>query len=250
MSYQQVTLAQLQQRLSDRYEGVPFWSADEARRALNEGLRIWNAATGYWRAPFITVCPPGDPYVALVGTIVQDARVTFNGVPLEMGSLADFHWSLPNWRGTTTVTPGAPATPLYWARISLRTLILYPAPAFANAWPNQVIVDGVRNTPTLVNPADYVDLGQEEFNVLLAYAQHVLAFKIGGQTLVASYPGWLSFLKAAAARNQAFLASSFYRKLMGLDQQRREFPLITAEPTRIEAALPATGPQMPIARGF
>ena len=31
------------------YEGVPFWTADEANTALNENLRVYNALTGRWK---------------------------------------------------------------------------------------------------------------------------------------------------------------------------------------------------------
>jgi hypothetical protein len=71
-----------------------------------------------------------------------------------------------------------------------------------------------------VNAGDFVDLGQEELDILLAYAKHVLAFKVGGQRLVDSYAGWIDLLKAAAAENRQFAASAFYRRLLGLDQQR------------------------------
>lgn len=234
MSYQQVSLGTLKARLGDRVESVPFWTPAEATRALNEGLRIWNAITGFWRAPFLQNTVPNDPYVALPGTLVQAARVTWNGLPLEFASLADFDYTLGSWRTATTATPGLSASPQYWARISLSLLAIYPADATAL---NQILVDGVRATPILVNDADLVDLGQEEFNTLLGYAQHVLAFKVGGPTLTATYQGWQAFLKAGAARNQQFAASAYYRTLMGLDQQRRLRPTSVPVPTRVDDAL-------------
>jgi len=221
VSYQSISLGTLKARLQDRVEAVPFWTPAEATRAINEGLRLWNAMTGFWRAPFLTRTVPNDPYVALPGTLVQAARVSWNGIPLEPASLADFDYTLGSWRTATTATPGLSASPQYWAPLSLQLLVIYPADATAL---NQILVDGVRDTPILVNDADFVDLGQEEFNTLLGYAQHVLAFKVGGATLTASYQGWQAFLKAGAARNKQFAASAYYRSLMGLDQQRRERP--------------------------
>ena len=232
--YQQVTLAALEQALADRYESNPFWTSEEARRALNEGLRVYNAMTGFWKGPFSTVTVPDDPYVALPGTLVQPARVKWNGIPLEPVSRFDLDWSITNWRGTTTATPGAPSQPVYWARISLMTLVIYPADHTAL---NSITVEGVRQTPILVNLTDWVDLGQEQFNQLLAYAQHVLAFKIGGETLVASYSGWLDFLQAGAARNQQFAATGFYRKIMGLDQLWVRTPPRVNVPSAVDQAL-------------
>lgn len=225
MAYQQVQLGTLKARLADRYEGVPFWTGEEARRALNEGLKIWSAATGFWRTILLTNTVPNDPFVAVPGTLVQGTQIAWNEIPLEPASLFDFAYALKNWRYTTTATAGAPARPVYWARVSLSLFVIYPADAYASVGGTRSLsINGIRNTPILVNDGDYVDLGQEQLGVLLGYAQHVLAFKVGGQTLVDSYPGWRAFLGAAGAMNKQFAASIFYRRLLGLDQLRRETP--------------------------
>ena len=237
MAYQQLTLATLEARLSDRVEGVPYWTSEEFRRAFNEGLRIWSAATGYWRTPILLPTVPNDPYVAAPGTLVQATRITWNGLPLEPASLFDFDYAFPQWRATTTATSGAPSRPLYWARISLSLFAIYPADAHTGiAGTDALLVDGVRQTPLLVNPTDFVDLGKDVLSVLLGYALHVLAFKVGGQTLIGTYLGWLDFLQAAAAENAQFAASSFYRRLMGLDQQRRALPPGVVVPSAIDPA--------------
>jgi hypothetical protein len=221
--YAQVTLGTMKARLADRYEAVTYWTPEEARRALNEGLRVWNAATGFWREVISVPTVPNSHYVALPGTLVQAARVTWNGLPLEPVTLTDLSWSIRNWRRITTATPGAPPRPVYWARASLTLLAIYPADAYASiAGTHAIQVNGVRSTPILVNDSDFVDLGQEQFDVLLGYAQHVLAFKLGGQALVSTYPLWLAFLRAAAEENAQFAKSSFYRKVMGIDVLRRK----------------------------
>src|SRR5665213_2856095 len=183
MAYTAVTLAQLQAQLSARTENLPFWSAGEATAALNEGLRIWNAATGRWVTKFYRPTVPNDPFVALDSTIAQSVRVLWNGIPLEKCSEADLDYGIPNWRNATTRTAGHPSRPVYWAPFSLTLIALYPADAAVNA----LEIAGVHQTPLLVNPSDFIDLGQEEHDVLLGYALHVLAFKKGGQFLVNSY---------------------------------------------------------------
>ncbi len=217
--YQQVQLATLKQRLADRMEQVPWWTPDEARRALNEGLRIYSAATGFWRAVVSVPTVPNSPYVALPGTLVQSTRVTWNGLPLEPVTLHDLSYGVhTNWRGITTATPGAPPRPVYWARVSLTLLVIYPSDAYASVMGTHALqVNGVRNTPVLVNDTDFVDLGQEQFDVLLGYAQHVLSFKLGGRAFTSTYPGWLALLKAAAQENRQFAKSEFYRRTLGLD---------------------------------
>jgi hypothetical protein len=236
MPYAQVTLADLLVALADRYESKPFWSSTEATRALNEGLRIWNAATGFWMGKRYVTTVPNDPYLPLDGTLTQTTRVLWNAIPLEKTSRYDLDYGIPNWRGATTVTPGAPPRPSYWAPLGLSLICIYPADAVGL---NTLEVAGVRTTPILVNPTDYVDLGQEEHDQLLAYAHHVLAFKIGGEVLVASYAGWLGFLKAAGARNQRFAASAFYRRALGMDQQRRLRPTTAPVTTPVDQALQA-----------
>lgn len=238
MAYTQVTLGTLKARLADRYEAAPYWTGEEARRALNEGLRVYSAATGMWRTPILLPTVPNDPFVALPGSLVQESRVTWNDLPLEPASLFDFDYQIPNWRGTTTSTPGAPSRPIYWARISLTLLAIYPADAFASvAGTDALMINGIRNTPILITDPDFVDLGQEEHDVLLGYAAHVLAFKLGGQALVESYPGWIAMLKATAAANQQFAESIFYRRVVGLDQARRALPTERAVQSTADDAL-------------
>ncbi len=219
MAYQAVTLAELQTDLSSRTEGNPWWTPEEARLALNEGLRLWNAATGMWVRKTYPVPVPEDHYVPLDSSITQATRVLWNAVPLEKGSLADFDYGLPGWRAAVAGDVGHPDRPSYWAPVSLTLINIYPAMAFGQ-FPAVLEVAGVHDTPVLVAAGDFVDLGQEQHDVLLGYALHVLSFKLGGQRLVATYPGWVGFLKAAAAENRQFAASAFYRRLLGLDMQR------------------------------
>lgn len=217
--YQAVTLSQLQTQLAQRTESSPWWSAEEARLALNEGLRVWNAITGCWTDKFYPTPIPNDPWVPLPGAMTQATRVLWDKVPLEKGSLADFDYGIPNWRNAVSGATGHPARPSYWAPVALNLLVLYPAMSTAQ-FPGSLEVAGVHQTPLLVNAGDFVDLGQEQHDVLLGYALHALSLKVGGQRLVDSYAGWIAFLTAGAAENRQFAASKFYRRLLGLDAQR------------------------------
>lgn len=239
--YQQIRLSACRLRLSERVEGVLWWTPAEATRAINEALRIWSALTGFWRRPILVSTVPNDPFVAVPGTMVQPTTLTWDGWPLERASLADFDWGIPNWRATTTATPGAPDHPIYWAPISANLLAIYPADAYLSVQSTHTfLVNGVSEAPQLVQDTDFLDLGEEHLDTLLGYAQHVLAFKIGGETLVASYPGWQRFLLAAAAFNQRLGASVSARKYLGLDQQRRLFPeaRLLQTPADLAAAIP------------
>lgn len=241
MPYQQTTLLSLQTQLASRTEGNPWWSAEEARLAVNEGLRIWNALTGFWVTKFYPGVVPNDPYVALPNAMTQATRVLWNGIPLEKCSLTDLDYGIPNWRNAVSGVSPHPSRPSYWAPVALTLLVIYPADNGLD-FPASMEVAGVHDTPILTAPGDFVDLGEEELDILLAYAQHVLAFKVGGQRLVDSYAGWIGLLKAAAAENSQIAASAFYRRLLGLDMQRqlrRQTRVVENPVDRVLANLPA-----------
>jgi hypothetical protein len=231
MAYQQTTLADLRASLRDRTEFVPWWTDDDADAALNEAVRVWSCATAAFRTSVSQVTVPNDPFVALPGTLMQVTRLLFAGTPMERVSLTDLNLTIPNWRGTTTATAGAPTTPIYWAPLSLSLLVIYPADAASHA----LTVEGIRATPLLIAEDDFIDVGAEELNQLLGYAVHALAFKNGGQTLASTYPQWVGFLKAAAEHNQQFARSAFYRRVQGQDQLRRIPPVESqAQPTLLD----------------
>lgn len=240
--YQQVTLADLQARLAERVESKPWWTAEDARVALNEGLRVWNAATGFWTTKVFQTTVPNDPYVALPSTLVRGSRVLWNGIPLEKASLTDFDYGIPGWRSATTASSGHPSRPVYWAPAALTLLNIYPADA---AGLNSIEVDSVRSTPVLTLPGDFVNLNQADLGRLLGYARHVLAFKVGGPALVTSYPDWLAFLRACGEQNAQFAASTFYRRALGLDQQYRQRRLRKPVPQPVDQALAADAESLP-----
>jgi hypothetical protein len=210
-----VTLADLQTQLAQRYDGAPFWTPDQARRAINEGLRVWNVLTGTWRTRFTAVTLPNDPYVALSGGVVKAIRVKRNGVTLDPGSIDGFDMGLPNWEGR-------PGVPRYWAPVSLTLIALAPPDAIGGA---QILVDAISPAPILINPGDYLNLGSEEISTLLGYALHVLSQSQGLAALTATQPLYLAFMRGAAIRNDVLATSSFYRELLGLDRLRFDRPL-------------------------
>jgi hypothetical protein len=219
MAYTQVTLADLQTQLGYRTESNPWWTPAQATAALNEALRIWNAATGRWTTTILVPVIPNDPFVPVASALTQASRVLWNAIPLDKCSMADLDYGIPNWRNATTTTAGHPTRPSYWAPVALNLLVVYPAADLA-LFPSTLDVAGVRRTPLLVNPGDFVDLGQEELDILLGYALHALSFTVGMGRLTETRPGYLAFLSAAAKENQQFAASTFYRRALGLDLQR------------------------------
>lgn len=185
---------------------------------------MWNGITGFWRDRITQAAVPNDNYVALPGHLAYRSRLEFNTVPLNPTSLVDLDAGRPSWEGETTATAGVPATPRVWAPVSLDLVVIWPAPAPATS-NGTLTIDGIANTPILVNDADFIDLGQEEFSQLLGYALHVAAFKYGGELFASTMPLYQAWIKAAGERNDQFKESNLYRKVLNLDWSRNEQPV-------------------------
>ncbi len=239
MAYQSTTLTTLLARLATRYDGQPFWTADQARRAINEGLRVWSLITGTWQGANNLTTIPNDPYLVVAGTLTKATRVAVNGQYLYQTSILGLDRSTPNWEGTTTATSGAPSRPTMWAPVGLTEIAIYPADATVLGSP--CVVDGVRSTTILVNGGDFLDLGDEEINTLLGYALHVLSFYKGAEALKMTRPLMVAFLQAAIKRNAIFAAGDAYRKIVGKDWTRYIDPMEQGTAPQQDAALAALG---------
>ncbi|PYQ25570.1 MAG: hypothetical protein DMF56_27200 [Acidobacteria bacterium] len=238
MPFQNITLAALQARLAQRYEQATFWAPASAQFALNESLRLWNLITGMARHTVNVLTVVDDPYIVLnIPATQQWLKVTRVSVPapfreLNPTSLAGLDASFPGWEKQTTLTAsGVGTAPRYWAPAGVTRLAVFPADtAVINGGngPRTLAVDGISCASVLVAPDDFLDLGDEELTAILGYALHVLSFSKGADALAGTRPLYLAFLKAAADRNAVFAASSFYRKIIGLDWTRLAYPLRAA----------------------
>lgn len=228
MAYQTVTLTDLLTALEYKTEQQPFWSHDSARRAINEGLRVWSLITGTWRTPITVQTIPADPHLFVSGVMTKATRVVMGGRVLTPTSLIALDKTIPSWEAKTTASGGdVPTQVVYWAPIGLTEIMVYPADAPPGA--QNITVDGVSQAPILVAGGDYLNLGDEEISVLLGYALHVLSFAKGIEALKQTRPLYIAFLRACAARNAVFAGSSFYRKIIGLDRTRDWRPMVSPE---------------------
>lgn len=228
MAYQAVTLDDLLILLAARTEQQPFWTADQARRAINEGLRIFNLITGIFRTASTQPLIPDDNYLYVGGTLIKGTRVTMSGRPLVLTSINALDKLVRGWPNVNTASGGVvPPEVVWWAPVGLTEILVYPK----EAPPGQslITIDGVRSTPILRTGGDYLNLGREEINSLLGYALHVLSLAKGIEALTNTRPLYVEFLKAAAKQNAIFGASSLYRKLIGLDRTRTEGPMRDAQ---------------------
>ncbi len=223
MPYTSLTLADLKVMLKDRYDTVRFVTDEECRLAINETLREWNLWTGRWRrrAFFDTVANQYE--YPLGATLTYSGAVKVIGRPLLPSSMADLELGRPSWRTETVLSGGdVPTVPTVWAPLSLSQIVIWPAVSAPVV--NALSVDGVSDTPVLVEDGDTVDLGDEAIDILLDFALHVVMFKYGGPQWAATMPYYQAFLKAAAEENGRLKANQKFRRAAGLDRRRDMFP--------------------------
>lgn len=218
MAYAVLSLAELQARLRAKRDGILQWTDEESRLAINEALRTWNFLTGRWRRRAAQSTGIGTVEYALPTTMIYGMRVTISGRPLTASSTTELDLMRPNWRSETVATGGAvPTVPTLWAPQSLQRIVIWPA--MTTVVVSGLSADGVSATPTLTEAADFIDLGQEFIDTFLNFCLHLLAFKIGGPTWVATRPFYLEFLRAASDENGVLKANQKFRRWAGLNRR-------------------------------
>lgn len=221
MPHLQITRATLRLRLQEKYESVPFWTATESNRAINECLRRWNLYTCYWKRKVVLPTTAGDSWYTVPSTLIYQLRMTFNGFPLTPSSVFSMDQARPGWEGETTASGGVvPPRPKFFIPAGLNLFAIWPADAVGGG---SLEVDGVRQTPVLTADGDFLDIGQEELGYLLGEMLHILSFKTPS-FLATTQKYHQQFLIAAAQRNSILKASAMLRRAMGLDQGREQRP--------------------------
>lgn len=223
MPYTQTSLADLLVHLTARWDGSVFWTPEEGRRALNETLRLWNLLTGRWRRILLLDSVANQVEYDLGATLLYGMRVSVSNAPLTITSLMELDLGRPTWRSETTASGGVvPTVGTLWAPVSLQRIALWPA--LATAGVANIAVGGVSNTPVLVEPGDTIDLGEEDIDLIVDDALHVVSFKEGGPRWRSTKPYRTALLQAAAEENGRLKANQKYRLYAGLDQRRRMQP--------------------------
>lgn len=106
----------------------------------------------------------------------------------------------PTWE----VTAGAP-TMIGSAGLNMIALAVPP-----DAGPYSVSLDVVRNAPVPSADTDKIQIGREDLDAVLDYAQHLAAFKMGGQEFMATMPLYQRFIRQAGIYNDRLRATSMY----------------------------------------
>ena len=218
-NYAQFTLTQLLTLFYEQLgENTAFWRTDEATRILQESFRVFNCLTGFWRGRGTTILSvTGQHFYAVPSGLTYLLRVEVNHKPLASSSLYDLDYGQVTWENDTCIAGNLPEM---FAPVGFNQFALWPATAEDG---DSIVCEGVVPAPDLfaMAPGAFVNLGQDELEAILDYAQHIAQFKEGGQEFEASQVQLKEFLKEAGSRNAVLMQSSRFRNWMGLTDQRK-----------------------------
>lgn len=229
MAYSRTTLSTLKDRLAKRLGGQgTFWTTHELGDAINEALAVWQLMTGDFVKtetlsmsggdvtkfnPIELYDPTGVSGTDLSAPPMSIFRLSIAGAKLTPASIEEFDTGLYGWR----LTSGADV-PYIWAPLGITHLFFYPIPDAAQS----VLVEYYRGDKMLTTDGTYINLGDEELDKILDYAQWYLTFKSGTKEGVEnSSPLKDMFLAAATLRAEKLRGSALYSKFMGFAPDKR-----------------------------
>lgn len=215
-AYTTTTLSTLRTRVRERLLST-FWSDAELDAYINEGLRVWNTLTGYWRITTSANIGQGVMWWSMadnIGDHLAPLRFELVDSHLEVVSLHQLDELNPAWQADTAGTLTKVAT------VGLDNIALNPTLAADTT----VIFEIIRKAPILTADDDYVQMGEEDIIAIIDYAHFVCALKEGTSELQTAYPNFQRFLAHAASYNSRLAKLSVYRQLLGLGGQTQTRP--------------------------
>ncbi len=151
---------------------------------------------------------------ALLAARINDVPVTVEAV-----TAADYYAA--NWQG---LTAGAP-TAVYYA--GLNQVAAAPAPD-ANG-PYAITASVLQNMPLPAIDSDFLQVGRDDVQSILDYAQHIAMFKVGGAEFAATLPLFQGFMRHCALYNSKINAMSPCLEMIDLRSQedQRQNPMFS-----------------------
>jgi hypothetical protein len=217
MAYARTSLGEFRSMMKERLGGNGvFWAEQEINEALNEALCVWQLLTGDFVLSRNQTLPAGQAVVELDTTqipsmhVVRMRRGSTTGSALFPISIFELD---QGFYGRQSATSG---TPEYWAPFGVDRVLIYP-PASTTQTVN---IQYYSADPRIgLSSSLYLDIGDEEIQALLNYAQWVLSFKEGLTEAFENVdPLKEIFLLAARLRNAKLRGTSLYKNYMGNDR--------------------------------
>lgn len=149
-------------------------------------------------------------YVQLARILPVVIHAEINGVPMLPSTLQEMDSSTPNWQNVTASTSNA-VQDIILAAPNLIALSAVPDAAYS------VTLDVVRRTPVPTTDSAYVQIGREQIDAILDYAEHLAMFKVGGSEWRSTERQANNFLLQSITYNQRLSAAA--RSLFSASQQ-------------------------------
>ena len=134
--------------------------------------------------------------ISLARTHTSAVYAAIDGQDVLINALESFDAYNPNWMNVTDA-------PTDTALASWNMLAVSPVP---DGDPHSVRLDVVQNAPVPVNPGDQIQIGREELDALLDYAEHLASFKLGGQDFLSTTPLFENMFNVAGIYNERLRA--------------------------------------------
>lgn len=127
-----------------------------------------------------------------------------NNIPLQYDAVRNADLYSPGWQALAQATPNTAYI------VGLNLLGFSPPDASLYS----ITVSCVQNAPVPSLQGDFLQIGRDDYDTILDYAQHLALFKVGGKIFQDSLPLLENFFERAATYNAKLLQSGIFQKPM------------------------------------
>jgi len=153
------------------------------------------------------------------------------GSPIDVESVTNADFYSANWQGAAA---GAP-TAIYYAGLNL----IATNPKADGSGPYAIQCSVVQNMPLPATDGDFLQIGRDDVNAVLNYAQHISMFKCGGAEFAATGQLLKDFIRHCALYNSKLAGLSPYLEFLdgrGREDERLHPTFGTVNPKTLETA--------------
>jgi hypothetical protein len=148
-------------------------------------------------------------------------RAYYLGAEIPLATVTEWDIWSPTWQNL----PKGPPQSVASAGLNLFAVSPTPDQAY------QISLDVTASAPIPASDTDYIQLGPEALEAIYGYAQHIAAFKQGGEEFMASMPLFENFIRVAGLYNARLTNFASFAQFL-VDRQTR----VEAMRPRIEGA--------------
>jgi hypothetical protein len=170
-----LTLGELDSRVLDRLDqNTLLYKTSERYAAINEGIQVLNCLTGFYQqnVQFPYSSQQNRVWYDVPAPIVIPTKLTLDGVFVRRSTLLQLSRSKPDWVTDTTYNQVSNISS--WGGWGLQKIFLHPADSIGG---QTMVLTGVVNPPTLVNPSDSLNAPNWLQSALDLYCSHVPVLK-------------------------------------------------------------------------